>query len=353
MNYKGRVCYTESVEKAKPYKEMYLNSIRKFLDKNYASAKECRAGFVSPEKMAKNREFYVEEYRRLIGIPDISGENTIPHVKREFVAKDEMCEIFRLSIEVMSDFWFYGLLLFPLERVERAPLVICQHGGGGTPEHCCDMDGDNNYSNFSKIVLEQGCIVFAPQLLLWNFQPNCGEKFQDYGVVYDRSRMDAELKRFGFSMTGLEIFCIMRSIDYLVSLKDVDENRIGMMGLSYGGYFSLRAGAFDQRVKCIYDAASFNDRYRVFLNDWTWQKDADRLGEAEICGLCCPRRLILDVGKNDPVFDYAPSVREARRAKEYYDYHGAGENFYFNLWNGEHKFDVEHSMRLFFEGLMQ
>lgn len=353
MKYEGMECYTEDAEISEKYKEMYLTSIQKFIKKNYDLSKKERADFVDPKKMAKNRAFYVQEYQRLLGIPKITDSNSVPRVKKEFVAKDEMCEIIRLSLEVMPDFWFYGLLLIPVRRKEKAPLVICQHGGGGSPEYCCDMNGENNYSHFSKKMLEKGCIVFAPQLLLWNFRADFGEKFQKYGVTYDRKKIDDELKRFGFSITGLEISCIMRSIDYLVSMEEIDDNKIGMIGLSYGGFFSLRVGAFDTRIKCIYDAASFNDRYKIFLDDWIWQNDAEKVGEAELCGLCCPRRLILDVGKNDPVFDYAPSVKEAERAKLYYEYNHVSENFRYHLWDGEHRFDLEHNLEFFFEELFR
>lgn len=353
MKYNGMECYTELPEISEKYKDMYLNSIKKFIKRKYEFSEKERSNFVNPKKMSKNRAFYVQEYQKLIGIPKISNEYSMPKVKKEFVKKDEMCEIIRLSLEVMPEFWFYGLLFIPTMRKEKSPLVICQHGGGGSPEYCCDMNGDNNYSHFSKKMLEKGCIVFAPQILLWNYQPNSGEKFQEYGVSYDRKKIDDELKRFGLSITGLEIYCIMRSIDYLASLQEIDDRKIGMLGLSYGGFLALRVGAFDTRIKCIYDAASFNDRYKVFLSDWIWQNDAGKIGEAELCGLCCPRRLILDVGKNDPVFDYVPSIREAERAKLYYEYSHATENFRYHLWDGEHKFDLEHNLDFFFEGLMK
>lgn len=40
------------------------------------------------------------------------------------------------------------------------------------------------------------------------------------------------------------------AIDYLETRADVDANRVGIMALSLGGYYSPRAAAFEKRIKC-------------------------------------------------------------------------------------------------------
>ena len=39
-------------------------------------------------------------------------------------------------------------------------------------------------------------------------------------------------------------------VDYLESRQDVDSERIGIMGISMGGYYAPRAAAFEKRLKC-------------------------------------------------------------------------------------------------------
>ena len=41
------------------------------------------------------------------------------------------------------------------------------------------------------------------------------------------------------------------SIDYLVSRPEVDEDRIGLIGISMAGYYAPRAAAFDDRIKAL------------------------------------------------------------------------------------------------------
>ena len=122
------------------------------------------------------------------------------------------------------------------------------------------------------------------------------------------------------------------------------------MGLSYGGYFSLLTAASDERIKSVYAAGFFNDRTKIAFGDWMYHNSANTFCDAEIAALCAPRRLQIDVGKTDGVFDYKSSIAEAERASSYYDKFGAGEEFRFTLWDGGHRFDSsDEGFRFFFD----
>ena len=44
---------------------------------------------------------------------------------------------------------------------------------------------------------------------------------------------------------------IRHAIDYLETRPDVDATRVGLMGVSFGGQFAVRAAAFEQRLKAV------------------------------------------------------------------------------------------------------
>lgn len=55
-------------------------------------------------------------------------------------------------------------------------------------------------------------------------------------------------------------------VDYLVTRPDVDPDRIGIVGLSLGGYYAPRAAAFEKRFKCCVSwAANWNFGERTKL----------------------------------------------------------------------------------------
>lgn len=104
-------------------------------------------------------------------------------------------------------------LFFKVDGEEKKPLVIAQHGGQGTPELISGVYGKTDiYNDMLQRIRENGVHVFAPQLLLWS---------DDYNVEFDRKAIDARLKRVGSSITAVEIYRIIRILDYFEAQKYV------------------------------------------------------------------------------------------------------------------------------------
>ena len=56
------------------------------------------------------------------------------------------------------------------------------------------------------------------------------------------------------------------AVDYLESRKDVDKNRIGIAGISLGGYYAPRAAGFENRLKCVVAWGAINDYGEITKN---------------------------------------------------------------------------------------
>ena len=152
--------FTESEDCGYEYRKKYVDSIGRFIQKSYEEAAKKRKARFTADNFLSKQEDYRREYIRMLGIPPHTQE--IPKVKSKFVGQDGLCNIFRLSIEVLEDFYFYGILFVP-QGAAHAPLVIAQHGGGGSPEFCADMCGENNYSHFTKKALAKQGITYIMQ----------------------------------------------------------------------------------------------------------------------------------------------------------------------------------------------
>ena len=76
-----------------------------------------------------------------------------------------------------------------------------------------------------------------------------------------------------------------------------------MVGLSYGGFYTLFTAALDTRIRSAVSCSFFNTRDRVGWSDWTWQSSAEKFDDAEIACLVYPRRLWLGVGNDDELFE--------------------------------------------------
>jgi len=318
-------------------RDEYFASVQKLLSdqKNQAEQKR-RSEFMNP----KNKENLRKKYIDMLGYPLNSyTKNPDIRAKTEPLAnagdKGEGMVMTRYQLELMElmpGFWFYGVLYEHRERADKTALVIAQHGGGGTPELVGSLVYDSaNYNHMVKRVVSKDITVFAPQLLLWS-----AENFGSGG--YDRLDTDKKLKQFGGSITGLEVYCIMRSIDYFAGLDWIDENRIGMVGLSYGGMYTLYTAAADTRIKAALSSCWFNDRLKYNWPDWAYFNGGLFL-DAEVASLVLPRKLYIEIGKGDELFDYREAAADIARLREYAENENCAGSLGIKIFDGLHELD--------------
>lgn len=331
QQFKNYSLYSEEPTVANHYRQEYSDSLYSYINKLKQNCNSEKEAFMPPEEFVKNPGFFRNKYVQMLGAPLTEYTYEVPQAKEEFVASDDLGDIYRVSIETLPGFKFYGIIIVPRKSSAdgKFPLVICQHGGGGTPELCSDIHGKNNYNHMTRRMLEYGVCVFAPQLYLWNSQT--------YIIPQKRGEVDRELKRYGSSLVGLEIYCIRKAIDYMTAKDYIDGDKIAMHGLSYGGIYTVYTMAAEPRIKAGYSCGSFNDRSEpTVLPDVCFFNSGNTFMDAEVAGLCAPRPLYIEVGKADPVFNWQTAETEFDRVVKYYEAYGTRENLKFKIWEGGH-----------------
>ena len=296
--------YRELITASKPYKQNYLDGIERLIESRQKQAEATRAAYT--KEIFNDAPRYREELKAMLGWPLI-GHTTdaLPRVTTEKLTQDKTHTVFRMQFEILDGLTLSGLY-FQVNGDETKPLVIVQHGGLGTPEHIAGLYGSTtNYNNMLERVIRHGVHAFAPQLLLW------GEKYE---ISFDRKEIDARLKRVGSSITAVEVYGIMRILDYFEAQSNV--SNLGMVGLSYGGFYTLFTAALDTRIRSAISCSFFNTRDRIGWSDWTWQNSAEKFDDAEIAALVYPRRLWIGVGNNDELFDVKYAKESFEKLKE-------------------------------------
>lgn len=325
--------YKKIVSEGDVFRLDYKNGIDSYIKRLEREGNENRENILNDPDFVTKIEDYRKKYTDMLGLNAIDKAD-LPESTITKLCEDEDAVIYRTSIYITKEIPAYGLLFIP-HKTKKAPLIIVQHGGGGTPELCADMNGKNNYNHILRRLLKRKVCVFAPQLLLWNYRQQL-ETQPIHPIAIDRLSVDKNLKRFGSSITALEITGIMNAITFLSGLDFVDENKIAMTGISYGGYFTLHTMAADTRIKAGFSNACFNDRNIYPWQDWTYLNSGNTFHDAEVAALCIDRKLYVAVGIEDSVFDYNTAVKEGERAKKYFEVFGFPQNFVFSLWQGGH-----------------
>ncbi len=257
-----------------------------------------------------------------------------PTLSHEYVGCDSLCEIFRLRISVLPHLPFFGLLFIPHTAKKDVPLCIACHGYLGTPELMYGMHGKNGYSGLIQKLLLRGSAVFSPQLLMWNCGFNPAKPH--YETKYNRPELDRSFRKTGASIAALETFCILRSITALSSVRTLDTENLGVCGMSYGAYLTMRAMALDKRIRRGFFMSCFDGGDDIRFPEWQPQPGFTLMRDGEIAGLCAPRPVTVEVGQTDDIFPPDGARREAETALREYSRLDAKESFRLLEWNGGH-----------------
>ena len=301
--------YQEQRNDAKSYKEAYVSDIRSFIENRYKQYEQQRNAYITG--IAQDPEKYRSDFRNMLGFP-LNDEGMLQEkatLSIELLEENNESTLHRATVTTPLGIRFTGLLFLHNGDAPR-PFIISQHGGSGSPEVCSGIleGGSANYNDMTQRIFNRGANVFAPQLLLWS------NDYESEGFRReDRNPIDAQLKQMGGSITALEVYCIMKALDTFCDEGIADEKHLGMIGLSYGGLYTLFTAAADKRIKAALSCSFFNDRAKYAWIDWTWNDSAAHFFDAEIAMLVYPRPLCIAVGDEDCMFDVTSAQTELDR----------------------------------------
>ena len=319
--------YREDFKKSESYKQLYVDGLEFLISQRQKEAGERRKAY--SVNILSDTKKYRDDFISILGWPLIGyNDEFSPSVKKESLSDEDGYSIYRMQIEFLPGVTMTGLF-YKQNSDSKRPLVIVQHGGAGTPELISGFYGDtHNYHDMLMRTVNKNVHVFAPQLLLWHEQ---------YGAKYSREAIDAKLKMVGSSITAVEIFAIKKIIDYFEK-KDYVKN-FGMVGLSYGGFYTLYTSAVETRIKSAVSCAFFNSRDQYHSPDWTWYNMSEKFCDAEVACLVYPRKLYIEVADKDPLFDYSFALSSFEKIKEICK--EKTDWISFSLFDGSHEFDKD------------
>jgi len=161
----------------------------------------------------------------------------------------------------------------------------------------------------------------------------------------------------GYTPAGVEAWNAIRSVDYLLTRKEVDGSRIGVSGRSGGGAYSWWLAALDERVACAVPVAGITDLHNhviddcvqghcdcmYFVNKYRWDYTA-------VASLVSPRPLLISNTDRDAIFPLEGVVRIHEGVRNIYRQQGNPKLLGLNITAGEHVDTQElqvHALRWF------
>jgi hypothetical protein len=157
----------------------------------------------------------------------------------------------------------------------------------------------------------------------------------------------------GRTLMGERLWDLMRCVDLLASLSQVDARRIGCAGNSLGGEMAMWLGAMDMRIKATVSAGFLTRMDQLERNHckcWKFAGLRELVDFSDIYAMTAPRALLCQNGlKERPTWFSVPVAREALAdIKPIYADFGQPKNLRFLAHKGGHVLEVP-SLLAFFE----
>lgn len=216
----------------------------------------------SPDEWRVRREEIKKVLQVFLGAPPQAKPPLEPRVIEETARGNHTLR--RLVFQTEPGEFVPAYLLIPKSIRARAPAVICPHqttqagkrepaGLGGSPQ-----------LHTALHLAERGYVTFTYDALCFGERHDAASGHYGDAIPFYR-------KHRRWSLLGKMVWDLSRAIDYLQTLDLVDGERIGSIGHSHGGYTTLFAMAFDERIKAGVSNCGF-DTFRIDGNTWRWSR---------------------------------------------------------------------------------
>jgi len=261
------------------------------------------------------------------------------------------------------------LVNYPLNiHEEKCPALLCWHGHGpfgkepvmgndSSPELRANRDA-HNY-DYGEQMAQKGYVTYA---IDWigagernpsrkpNKSPDPAER--DWcNILYLHATM------FGTTSIAINVQHGRIATDFVSGLDNVDETRLGVMGLSGGGTMTLWSYLCDPRFKAG-EIICYSDLWEFFgIRDANYcgMQVAPglykRVDLPDLQGLLAPRPLLVDIGIHDECFLLDSSMDCFEQVKRIYEVAGASDHLELDLHSGGHGWGANKSEAFFMKHL--
>ena len=240
-------------------------------------------------------------------------------------------------------------LLLPKSATAANPAagVLCCHGHGQHGKNALvgvDAEGhpaeDWRYGLLANRLAEAGYVVLAPD---WRGFGERSDTTQWVRATRDKCNVhDLAARYFGFTGLGLQIHDGRRSVDYLSSLPEVDAERLGVTGLSFGGTMTTYLAALDERLKCAviccYLSGLEDALTRANFCGSQCMPGLGRMADiADVAGLIAPRPALVEMGESDACFLIDDAQAAYDHLQKIYTAAGSPDRLALDRFDGEHE----------------
>lgn len=232
----------------------------------------------------------------------LQGRNSIPFGAKELSRADKgTYHIMEVEFNSTLNRRIRVVVTIPNSMDKPVPAVVCIGGHGSNLYSPYDFKtiagqgprkkSDSIYKGFGTVLAETGYVTISATV--------------SQHEVYEKGRL----------LMAERLWDLIRCVDYLQSIPEVDGRRIGCAGLSLGGEMAMWLGAMDERIAATVSAGFLTTMDHMEQNHcmcWKFKGLREQVDFADIYSLTAPRPLQCQNGILEPVSQfYVPLARRA------------------------------------------
>ena len=287
------------------------------------------------ENLFQNKKERRQELYKLLGrLPARDRPMSVKLVSRE--ETDEMI-IEKLLFDINGEELVPAYFTRPKNRSGKIPAILFNHSHFGQYEV--------GKEEFVKGRKEMQSPPYALALARAGYAGLCLDMWA-FGERREKTEMDlfkAMLWK-GQVMFGMMVYDNLRALDYLTKREDIDNSRIGTIGMSMGSTMSWWLAALDERIKVCVDLCCLTD-YQSLIEEkglalhgiYYYVPDLlNHFTTSQINGLISPRLHLGLAGRLDPLTPLKGLEKIDANLKEIYQHDGAPKAWKLNTYNVGH-----------------
>lgn len=276
----------------------------------------------------------------------------------------------RVLLDIEKNMSVAALVYIPFESLEKpAPAILCNHGHGRFGKDSVmgitsSLDSRrkqeiNQFNcDYGLQMANRGYVTMAIDWRGFGERSDNSDPYlaDDKYPYQGRDRCNVHFIRgslMGINLLTLDIFDAGRCLDYLCTLDCVDKNRIGAMGLSFGGTMTTWISLLDERIKAA-DIICYSCCFEKFaIQNGNFCGSQFVPGLFELCdvpdlqGLIAPKPLLAEIGIYDKCFDVEEALECSQKVKNIYQAADAADKYELDLFEGDHKFSGRKAFEFF------
>jgi hypothetical protein len=277
------------------------------------------------------------------------------HLNPTIVEISEEADHFREEIIINSheNMEIPCTLLRPKEVVSPSPAIVALHGHGEGQQEVVGLIPSVTRQGYGLEMVREGYVVITLDFFPFGVRKETEHNAKE-GYEYACNSTLIRTLLWGYSLLTLNVFDIFRTIDYLASRNEVDSERIGMMGLSYGGVTCMYASILNEKIKAIVLSCSLGEfrGHGIELDELCGAQVVRGILQwaemGDIAGLLAPRPLLAENTIKDECFPWPYTEPTLKRLQEVYQVAGAADQLGIEIFDDFHRYYGE-SVKAFFQ----